>query len=397
MSQSIQAIVMAGGEGKRMKSSLPKVLHRVGGDEMIARIVRRVLQAGIMRVCIVCGKFQKDIEKCLLPRFIKEFPTAEIILVNQPIPCGTADAVKQCLPYIDANLDVLILNGDAPLIDEVLDIFIMEKAPALMITNLENPHGQGRIVTSPTGTFKCIVEEKDASEEEKRIQSVNCGVYLVSAKDLLDTVPRIENNNNQKEYYLTDMCGMLSDKLNLWTVPKDLKHELLNVNSPQELQLAERCFLSKTLAKAGFAIRKLETSDYEKQYVELLTQLSNTVTIANSQEFHEIFEDVQKNPNHHIFVLEDTQAKRIVGNVTVLLERKFIRGGLNVGHIEDVVIDKRYRGRKLGFDMLMYINTFMYEFNCYKYILDCKPELEAFYASSGYTKSNIQMSMYSKL
>jgi bifunctional N-acetylglucosamine-1-phosphate-uridyltransferase/glucosamine-1-phosphate-acetyltransferase GlmU-like protein len=397
MSQTIQAIVMAGGEGKRMKSSLPKVLHRVGGDQMIARIVRRVLEAGIMRVCVVCGKFQQDIEKCLLPRITNEFPNAEIILVNQPNPCGTADAVKQCLPHIDTNLNVLILNGDAPLIDEVLDNFISSQAPALMITNLENPHGQGRIVTSPTGAFKCIVEEKDASEDEKRIQSVNCGVYLVSAEDLLYTVPRIENNNSQKEYYLTDMCGMLSDKLSLYTVPAELRYELLNVNSPQELQQAERCFLSKTLAKAGFQIRKLDQGDYNKHYVELLTQLSDTVTIANSEEFNEIFQDIQKNPNHHIFVLEDTQAQRIVGNVTVLLERKFIRGGLNVGHIEDVVIDKQYRGRKLGFDMLAYINTFMYEFNCYKYILDCKAELEAFYASSGYSKSSIQMSMYSKL
>jgi glucosamine-phosphate N-acetyltransferase len=121
------------------------------------------------------------------------------------------------------------------------------------------------------------------------------------------------------------------------------------------------------------------------------------VTIANAEDFNEILQEVQKNPNHCIFVLEDTQAQRIVGNVTVLLERKFIRGGHNVGHIEDVVIDKHYRGRKLGFDMLMYVNTFVYEFNCYKYILDCKPELEVFYSSSGYTKSNIQMSMYSKV
>ena len=397
---STYAIIMAGGQGKRMKSSLPKVLNEVGGQPMISRIVNKVVSLGIENVLIVCGQFENDIRKAITN--IEN--SINVIYVRQDVPQGTGDAIKQCLPYLPTddtseNVDVLILNGDTPLIDKSLDDFINCQAPSLMVTSLDNPKGQGRICQDPnTKRFERIVEEKDADDEQKAITLVNCGVYLVSSIDLQTYVPLITNNNAQCEYYLTDICGMMKDALNLNELPKSMQYELINVNTVEDLHTAQLYLCEDFFHTHQLQIRTLHVTDYDKGYLDLLRQLSNTITISSFQEFQDIYDDIHKvlcNGNNIIYVLEDVKSQTIVANCTLLKERKFIRGGKNVVHVEDVVVDNKYRGLNIGVQLMRYmIAKSALHLDAYKVILDCKDELEKFYSRSGFTTSGIQMSKY---
>jgi NDP-sugar pyrophosphorylase family protein len=383
---------MAGGEGKRMRSTTPKVLHKVMGEPMIVRIIKKVLQLNIDTIYIVCGRAMSEIQSVVNTYFVQS--SHNILFVEQPIARGTGDAVKYCLPLLANNTNVLILNGDTPLVDTTLDLFIGSQAPALMVTNLEKPYGNGRIVTNTSGKFMCIVEEKDASAEEKRITLVNCGVYLVSSKDLATYIPQLLPNNAQNEYYLTDICGLLSQELTLVEVPKEIQYELINVNCPSDLMLSERYAIERHLRSNGLTIRPLEESDGDKGYLELLSQLSDTIDDKSFAYFQNVYWRIMRNPYHHVFVVEDTNTCKVISSVTLLVEPKFIHNSEHVGHIEDVVVSPAYRSKKIGKMLVDYVITFVHEFNCYKMILDCDQALTKFYEKSGFISKNVQMSLY---
>lgn len=388
------AIIMAGGEGKRMQSSLPKVLHKVFGEPMIVRILKRVIQLNVGTMYIVCGNAMEQIRTVVHEYFSSNH---DIQFVHQPVAKGTGDAIRQCLPYLmDKNVNVLILNGDTPLIDTALEHFTTSNLPSLMVTHLAVPYGNGRIIVDEKGTFVRIVEEKDADEDEKKVTLVNCGVYCISSQDLLQYIPMLSCNNAQNEYYLTDVCEFIQHKLNMVEIPRELQYELINVNSPADLQKAERHAIAHHLCKTGFVIRELDEHDYHKGYLSLISQLSNTIDDKSIEFFRKIFSEVQANQHHHIFVVEDLSLKTIVGNICLLVEPKFIHNGKSVGHIEDVVVSSTHRSKKIGGLMIDYMTTFMNEFNCYKFILDCDAKLEGFYNKCGYENKNIQMSLYKK-
>ncbi len=391
---------MAGGEGKRMKTNIPKVLNLVGGEPMIARIVQKVSAIGVKKILIVSGKYEEQIKDATKHL---DTDTTSLVYVPQSVPQGTGDAIKQCLPYLpsikEEEVDVLILNGDTPLIDEALDHFVAfskHQAPSLMVTSLDNPKGQGRICKHPiTQRFDKIVEEKDASDDERLIQLVNCGVYFVGSNDLNKYVPLITNDNAQNEYYLTDICGMMRDTLTIFELPKSLQDELLNVNTRDDLCKAEQVLCKSFFSTNKLQFRTLTITDYNKGYLDLLRQLSDTITITSSQEFHTLYDEIQSNKNHIVYVVEDLVTNKIIANCTLIVEKKFIRGGKNVVHIEDVVVDSEYRGKNIGVQLLRYINALSaLELDAYKVILDCKAELEPFYNKSGFSKSSIQMSTY---
>lgn len=394
MAKETHAIIMAGGEGKRMNSNIPKVLHCVIDEEMIVSIIRKVISLNVSKVFVVCGRHIDVIKETINKRIVNDNTKCNIIFVQQTIPLGTGHAVKQCLPYINKDVNILILNGDTPLINNSLDEFIKLDAPCLMVSLLDNPFGQGRIICDESGNFNRIVEEKDANEEEKKVKLVNCGVYHVSGKQLLKYIPLIDNENSQQEYYLTDLCKFIKDDLHLFVVPQSLQYELMNVNTRKELMQARKIAIEKTLLKYNIQIRKLHKGDYHKGYLDLLCELSDTITEKNENMFINIFEQVQRNPNHHIYVLEDITTDTLIGNATLLIEPKFIHNGKNVGHIEDVVVSKKAQSKGLGKCLILYLTTFMEEMNCYKFILDCSVNVQTFYSKCGYATKAIQMSLY---
>jgi GNAT superfamily N-acetyltransferase len=287
---------------------------------------------------------------------------------------------------------VLILNGDTPLIKHTLVQFMKMPQPALMVTQLDNPKGQGRIIQID-GAFDRIVEEKDANEDEKLVQLVNCGVYSLTAQDIHKHVPCISNLNAQHEYYLTDICAMLKSTLNLYNVPREQQYELVNVNTQAELVHAQEVYSRQFLNEASLTISELGKDDYYHGYIELLSQLSNTHAITSYDVFKDVFLHIRQNPDHYVFVVKDKN-KRCVANVTLLCERKFIRNGAYAAHIEDVVVDDAFRGKGIGVEMIRFVTAVAYKKGCYKVILDCKNQLQTFYSNAGFDTNGVQMSKY---
>lgn len=236
-SQSFQAIVMAGGEGKRMRSSLPKPMHTLGGVSMIKRICNVLISKGANRIVLVCGKHEIAYEQHFKDT-IEQNTHVRFTFVPQVPPQGTGHAVSVALPFVQEG-PVLILNGDTPLIGDCLDVMLQMPPPCLMVSCLEDPGSNGRVITDDTGRFQKIVEFKDATESEKLMNRVNCGVYWVDSSDLWETIPFLKTNNAQNEYYLTDICEMLKERLYLYELPVEKHYQLLNVNTPEELEQAE--------------------------------------------------------------------------------------------------------------------------------------------------------------
>ncbi len=231
-----QAIVLAGGQGKRMGSTLPKVLHKVGDKTMLEKIVEKVLSYGAYKVYVVSGNNSILFKNVLFKLILSYEGKAEIVFVEQIPPQGTGHAVQCCLPYLENSNQVLILNGDTPLIDTCISEMILSATPTLLVTELDNPKSYGRVIVDKNGYFSKIIEEKDADEETRNVNLVNCGVYWLDTAELFNLVPKLKNNNAQNEYYLTDICEMMIEPLHLLKVPKEKQFELINVNTQEDLK-----------------------------------------------------------------------------------------------------------------------------------------------------------------
>ena len=199
----LTTIILAGGEGKRMRSDLPKVLHLVGGKPMLVRVLETVRMVNPDKIVVVTGRYHNQIIQTLA----KWMDIFGIVFVEQSPALGTGHAVQCCLNQIAMNDRVLILNGDMPLIrPNILHILIKNgRMNMVMTTKLENPTGYGRIIHNGRGDFQGIVEERDCGEDERQIQEVNTGVYVFSGQVLHECLPLLTNDNSQKEYYLTDV------------------------------------------------------------------------------------------------------------------------------------------------------------------------------------------------
>ena len=198
----LTAIILAAGEGKRMRSDLPKVLHLVGGKPMLVRVLETVRMVNPEKIVVVTGKHHNQIIQTLA----KWMDIFGIIFVEQSPALGTGHAVLCCLDQFTKDDRVLILNGDMPLLrSTVLRILLSHERNRVMTTKLENPTGYGRAIYDSRGEFRGIVEERDCREDEREIQEVNTGVYVFSGEVLHKCLPLLTNDNSQKEYYLTDV------------------------------------------------------------------------------------------------------------------------------------------------------------------------------------------------
>lgn len=242
--------ILAGGEGKRMKSNIPKVLHpfTVDGQQkpMLVRIIEVALSMEPKKIVIVTGKFHNVIIQTLS----KYMDIFGIRFVEQPEPKGTGHAVYCCLEQYDKDDNVLILNGDMPLINKrVLDKFIWTqpketKGCHILTASLREPFGYGRIVYEGD-SFIGIVEEKDCTKEQRAITIVNSGIYLVNANVLKKYIPMISDDNSQKEYYLTDIVKLirqcdLKNGLSTFLISEVENIYIKGVNTADELSLLEQ-------------------------------------------------------------------------------------------------------------------------------------------------------------
>lgn len=240
--------IMAAGEGKRMNSTLPKVLHKVGGIPILLRILGEVLKLGPENIIIVTGKHDLLIYDTIYRHYRGEIPVS-ICFVKQEEPRGTGDAIRSTLDFYADNEQVLILNGDMPLITHRLlqDFIATNEKASLMMAHMENPQGYGRILLNDSKKCHDIREEKDCSPEERGIKTVNVGIYSMEAGLLRTCIPEIKNENKQGEYYLTDIVRILHEKTGkIWStyqVYDEQKYQIMGVNTQAELEELERRYL----------------------------------------------------------------------------------------------------------------------------------------------------------
>lgn len=236
---NVLSVILAAGQGTRMKSDKIKVLHHVGGRPMIQHVVNSITDFS-SNIIVVVGHQSNDVNGILNDKYIK--------FVEQREQLGTGHAVIQAREYIaNHNGPVLVLYGDTPLIrEETLNDFINlhqnKNAACTVLTALiGNPTGYGRIIRSQGGNISKIVEEKDATIKEKDVNEINSGVCCFDSSLLLEALDEIDNNNAQGEYYLTDTISFLSNKGEL-VVPMivDDNSEIIGINDRINLFRAEK-------------------------------------------------------------------------------------------------------------------------------------------------------------
>lgn len=232
----LSAIILAAGKGTRMYSNLPKVLHKIGAKPMLQHVIDTVQQLNTDQINIVYGHGKEQLEHAL-----KNQP---VHLIYQAEQLGTGHAVQQAIPHIADNQDILILYGDTPLISQqTLENLITSKPEqgiALLTVILDDPTGYGRIERK-NGQVVAIVEQKDASPEQQKINEVNTGIMLVTGKLLKKWLSQITNNNAQKEYYLTDIIALAhQDGYPILTSHPVQQFEVEGVNNRLQLATLER-------------------------------------------------------------------------------------------------------------------------------------------------------------
>jgi bifunctional UDP-N-acetylglucosamine pyrophosphorylase / glucosamine-1-phosphate N-acetyltransferase len=255
---STTAIVLAAGKSTRLKSKRPKPLHEVCGRPMLWYVLRACYEAGVAKVMVVVGYGKEEI----MAQFADD---KRIVWVEQTQQLGTGHAARMCESELKKHPgDVFILCGDGPLIrGEVLKTLLLahheNKADATMATAiLDNPFGYGRVIRDTQGNFIEIIEEADATPDQKAIKEVFPSYYCVKSEQLLHALPKLKNNNKKGEYYLTDIFAILrNDGRKVLAVQAVAAEDILGVNTRQQLAeidqiLQER--IQKQIREAGVTI-----------------------------------------------------------------------------------------------------------------------------------------------
>ncbi len=208
----LNVLVMAAGLGTRMKSKRAKVLHEIGGRPLIAHVVRTAQTLDPRTILVIVGHQAEELEQAVLAE-VGELASFAV----QAKQRGTGDAVESARKQLeDSGSLILLLSGDVPLIraETMRKLINHHQATAAACTilgvRLENPTGYGRIIRNPQGAFEKIVEQKDATDEERQVREINSGIYCFESQDLFEALQRIEPKNQQGEYYLTDVCEILN-------------------------------------------------------------------------------------------------------------------------------------------------------------------------------------------
>lgn len=231
------AIILAGGEGKRMKSDKPKTLSMVLDKPMLMWVISAVRNAGVDEICVVKG-FKKE----CIEEFIETLDF-KVESVFQAERLGTGHAVMMAKDFLEKhNGNVVILNGDAPFMDsKTIEKSLAQHengyAATVISANVDDPTGYGRIVRDSDGGVKAIVEQKDADEETLKITEVNSGGFWFDCKKLLSVLDRIKSDNNAKEYYLPDALKLLlADGQKVGAFTAECSDAVLGANDPAQLE-----------------------------------------------------------------------------------------------------------------------------------------------------------------
>ena len=326
------AIIMAAGKGTRMKSKNSKLVQKIYGKEMVKRAVENAKKAGVEDVITVVG-YQKEQVMEVLGDTVKYAVQEEML--------GTGHAVMQAAKYLEGKKGrVLVLNGDVPIlrpetINRLLDKSIDNKEAATLLTAIyDDPFGYGRIIRDEGGNIEGIVEEKDATDEQKEISEINAGIYCFDIEALLDALKEIKPNNSQGEYYLTDVIEIIGNKgLKTGAVIVEDNTEILGVNDRMQLQMVTKILqhrINSELMMNGVTIEDINsTYIYDDVKIGMDTVIHPNTTIKSDVE---IGEDCEIGPNSYI-----REGCRIANKVKigsfVEIKKAIIEEGTKVPHL----------------------------------------------------------------
>lgn len=262
----LSVVILAAGKGTRMYSDLPKVLHKVAGKPMVKHVIDTAKQLSADQIHLIYGHGAD-----LLKARLADEPVNWVFQAEQ---LGTGHAMQQAAPFFKDDENILMLYGDAPLITkETLEKLIAAKPEngiALLTVNLENPTGYGRIIRE-NGSVVAIVEQKDANAEQLKITEVNTGVMVSDGASFKKWLARLDNNNAQGEYYMTDVIGLANqDGFQVAAVTAEDIMEVEGANNRLQLNALERYYQrkqAKTLLLAGVSLADPERFDLRGELV----------------------------------------------------------------------------------------------------------------------------------
>ncbi len=285
---NVHTVILAAGQGSRMHSALPKALHTIAGTPMVQHVINTSKQVS-NAIHVVVGHGAEAVKAAI------NDDTIHWALQEQQL--GTGHAVLQAMPDIDADSVVLIHYGDVPLTElKTLQLLVSNVTPSnlnLMTVTLDDPAGYGRIIRNDKQEVVAIVEDKDATEQQKLINEVNTGIISVNAGLLREWLPTLSNNNAQGEYYLTDIIALAAENgCSITTVQPSSMLEVQGVNNKIQLAEIERQYqlqLAERLMNAGATIRDPRRFDCRGQLVvgqDVIIDINNVfegeVSLGNS-------------------------------------------------------------------------------------------------------------------
>ncbi len=263
-SMEIKSIILAAGQGTRMKSEKPKVLHKIAGIPLVEHVIRLSSAIGKQKPVVVIGHQSIVVES--------ELSHLDVDYAVQNEQLGTGHAVKISMDQIQENQTVLILYGDTPLIkNETIESFIefyneSDLDLSVMTMEVPNPKGYGRIIRE-NDKFTKIVEEKDANDSERKLNEVNSGIYLINSSLLIKHIDDINNDNKQNEFYLTDLVEIFNQEgYNVDAYCIEDYTELLGINNRVQLAQAEKILRHRINEK--LMIEGVTIIDPDNTYVE---------------------------------------------------------------------------------------------------------------------------------
>jgi bifunctional UDP-N-acetylglucosamine pyrophosphorylase / glucosamine-1-phosphate N-acetyltransferase len=231
----VAVAILAAGRGTRMKSDLPKVLHSLGGRSLVERVLNSCSLLDLERQIVIIGYQGEQIKQALSHRDRVEF-------VEQTEQLGTGHAVQQVMPLLQGyEGDLLVLNGDAPLLrPETLQQLVKthqthQNAATILTANLPNPQGYGRVFCNGENLVSHIIEDRDCTMAQKQNRRVNAGIYCFNWQKLVTALPQLSTNNDQQEYYLTEVVNYLSPVM---AFDAEDYSEINGINDRQQLSAA---------------------------------------------------------------------------------------------------------------------------------------------------------------
>jgi bifunctional UDP-N-acetylglucosamine pyrophosphorylase/glucosamine-1-phosphate N-acetyltransferase len=254
--KTLDVLILAAGLGTRMRSGIAKVLHRLDGRPLINHVSRTASALAPEKIYVVIGHQGDDVRSAVL----EEFDSEQAVFVEQKEQLGTGDAVNAARELLaDRDSTLLVLSGDVPMIrPETLAGLVQHHhghrgkgaACTILTVKLKDPTGYGRIVRDREGLFEKIVEQKDADENERKIAEINAGIYAFDTKKLFAALEKVQNNNSQGEYYLTDVPALLREGGDDVAIFQHLDaYEVEGINNRAQLAELERLINGRTVSR----------------------------------------------------------------------------------------------------------------------------------------------------